>query len=1165
LAEIFLSYNREDQAIADRFVRGFEAVGLSVWWDQRLRAGEAYDEVTEAALRNAKAVVVLWSKRSVRSRWVRAEATLAQRGGTFVPCMIEPCDRPIMFELTQTEDLSNWSGDLDDPIWKAIVAHVRDVVGKGDETLASAIRPAQQTQSAPIRPMASERRPITFMSATLADGDRLAANVDPEDWHDFLTELESACQPAIERFAGRASWRGHNVTVTYGFPQAMEDGAQRAVRTAREILGATEQVKLPGRKGADTHCKLKIGIHSSDMLVNMKSGAPEFIGDGATISEGARDNAPPGTILVTRAINSLASSAFAIEKVAESFHEQELFRVSDNETSSGTTRGWETGIQTGFVGREDELAHLRRRWKRALDEEGQFVLIRGEPGIGKSRLVEEFRAEIEEFDHAWFTLQGSSLFPNTPYYALGQAVQQAIEGEAGDPIDALGKRLDQLGFPPELLALLAPAIGLENQDGETSASAGDAHRSQLLSSLANAIFELSSRQPVILCLDDLQWFDPSTLELTQMLVEQGDNDRLLIIGTARPEFEPPWSERDHHSRINLSRLSKSEVKELIAEASGEDAIDPQTLQAIMAKADGVPLFAEELAKIATRQELGEGGRLPPTLRSLLAARMDRLGPARELLQLCSVLGSCGYPVLAAMTELSASDLDAQLRHLTEEQLLNVRGAPPHSNYRFKHGLLKDGAYETLTRKRRKQLHEEAANTIVQQFPELAEREKELVATHWTQAGDFERAVAAWLEAGQKEFERGASREAAAHLRQGLELVGELPEGPERDEQEMELWSVLNNALQQSLGYSNPKTIEAADRATELAKQLGLLGKVIVGEVQLWRGTITDGNYEKADDVAKRINELAQNLVDEEELDWMPIFSTNAFIQTAYYNGRLREFEEPYAELEKLFAQHNGMFSVNDDVVAMGVGSLAAWAMGRSSLARQRIAQAVEVAEGSGQPYAVAVAHHFAGTMMAFDRDMDTAKEHTDRALEVCDRNGIEFIGNLVRAKSGWLINEAAPSVDNILAMRQILEVMEAYNLRVGMVINMNRLAMALEVRGEIEEAYQAACQALEANPQERIVRPETYQIKARLEGKLGREDEAEQDFRRAITLADDIGAMAFQLSASVELAQFLTGQDRNGDALAVLTQVLDQCAPNIDTPALVDAKALHEKLTLLVA
>lgn len=1161
MADIFLSYNREDQAIADHFVQGFEAAGLSVWWDQSLRAGEAYDEVTEAALRSARAVVVLWSKRSVLSRWVRAEATLAQREGTFVPCMIEPCDRPIMFELTQTEDLSNWRGGTDDPAWNGFVAHVRDVVRRSGGALAGTNNSSLKIQPQPVVRQASERRPITFVAATLEGGDRMAASVDPEDWHEFLTELQSACQPAVDRYGGKVSWRGYSATIVFGFPVALEDAAQRAIHTAQEIQSSTAQLKLPGQPAGDKRCLLKIGIHTSEMLVSVNDGEPDLVGEGTAISEGVRDIAQPGTIIVTQAIRALASSAFAMEKAGESFHGQELFLVSVGPPDVGTTRGWEAGNQTRFVGREDELAHLQRRWKRVLDEEGQFVLIRGEPGIGKSRLVDEFQASLGETDHVWFMMQGSSLFPNTPYYALAQMVQQAIEDD-GDPIEALARRLDDIGFPADLLPLLAPAIGLGGASENPAVSAGDMQRSQLLSSLASAIFELACRQPVVLCLDDLQWFDPSTLELMQMLVEQCDNDRLFVIGTARPEFEPPWSEGDHHSRINLSRLSKSEVLQLIGEASGEEVIDPETLQAIMAKADGVPLFAEELAKLAAQRELMEGGKLPPTLRSLLAARMDRLGPARELLQICSVLGSCAYSVLAEMTNMASSDLNAQLRHLTEEQLLNVRGAPPHSSYRFKHALLRDGAYETLTRKRRRELHAEAATTIVEQFPEMAEREKELVATHWTMAEDFERAISAWLEAGQREYERGASREAAAHLRKGLELIDELSEGAGRDRLEMELWSALNNALQQSLGYSNPQTIEAADRATDLAKQLGLLSKVIIGEVQLWRGTVNAGNYEKADEVASRINLLSRDLSEDEQLDWMPFFTANAIIQTAFYNGRLQEFEKPYAELEKLFGQNEGMFSVNDDVVAMGVASLAAWAAGRSPVARQRIANTIAVAEGSGQPYAVAVAHHFAGTMMAFDRDMIAAREHTERALEVCEKNGIEFIGHLVRAKIGWLINEAAPSAENILAMRQILEAMEAVNGRIGMVINMNRLAMALEARGELEEAHQVACEALEANPQERIVRPETYLIKGRLEEKLGRRQEAENDYREAISLAKEIGALAFEFSATVELAKLLQRLKRKADATEVLDEVLGRCSEQIDTPALTEAKQLRAKLSV---
>ncbi|QFT76917.1 AAA family ATPase [Erythrobacter sp. THAF29] len=1160
MKDIFLSYNREDQAAANLFVRGFEAAGLTVWWDRQLRAGEAYDEVTENALRDARAVVVLWSEKAVASRWVRAEATLAQRCGTFVPCMIEPCERPIMFELTQTEDLSHWEGDADDAGWNAFVIHVRDVVERMRPTQTVPLaRPEAAKRTAPAGRV-SERRQITFVSAALCEGDILASTTDPEDWDEYLTELQTACQPAIERYGGAEDWRGHTLTVSFGYPLALEDAVQRAILMSREISTAAAQTAFPEAGHGEGGRSFKIGIHSSDMLVTDRSGEIDFVGDGEAIAKAARDHAADGVILVTHAARALTVGGFAVQETGQSSHGQVLYEVSAETPESDAATNWETGRQTGFVGREDEMALLAGRWKRTLDGEGQFVFIRGEPGIGKSRLVDQFRSEIGDTEHAWFMLQGSSLFPNTPYFALAQAIQQAIEHDPGSPITALSQLIERVGFAPELLQGLAATIGLDASGSDASPEIAEAQLSQLPAQLAGAIFDLAERRPVVLFLDDLQWFDPSSLELVQMLVEQGDSERLMVLGTARPEFKLPWSERDHHSRIRLSRLSKSEVKDLIAQASGEEALDPETFRSILDKAGGVPLFAEELAKLAARHEPEEGGKLPPTLRSLLAARMDRLGPARELLQLCSVLGTCSYALLEAMTDLEPAELQSQLQFLSEEQLLQVRGAPPQSRYRFKHALLRDGAYETLTKKRRKLIHEEAASKIIEQFPEIAEREKELVASHWTNAGKYEKAVTAWLEAGQRDFVRGASREAAAHLRKGLDLIGKLPEGKDRDGLEMELWSALNNALQQSQGYSDPQTVEAADRARDLAKKLGVLSKVIIGEVQLWRGMVTAGEYEEADAVAVRINELAQDLGDDEQLDWMPFFSANALIQTAYYNGRLHEFEAPYAELEKLFGHYEGMFSVNDDVVAMGVASLAAWTSGRSSLARERSAQMVEVAEASGQPYAVAVAHHFAGTMMAFDRDMIAARNHTERAVEVCDKNGIEYIGHLVRAKIGWLGSDAAPSAENIQRMRGILDAMIAINARVGLVINMNRLGMALAARGEIEDAYKVACEALEANPQERIVRPETLQIKARLEMELGRREAAEADLREAIELAEEIGAMAFDLSASVELTEYLLGAGRQEEAHAVLARVLDRCKSDIDTPVLEGAQALLKKL-----
>jgi len=1156
LPKVFLSYAHADRESISRLAAALEAMGCSVWWDHLIDGGSEFAAAIEQGLKEAERVVVAWSRHSIQSHWVRDEAEYARTEGKLVPISLDGVLPPMGFRQVQSLDFSTWDGGSDNAEFAALA---RALSTQSTQALTPAPTSPDLERSEPT----SERRQIVFLAAKLDESEHAAGSIDPEDWLEFLVKLKAACQPAIVRYQGSANWHGQDVTVTFGFPIAQEDAAQRAIRCAREMAGMVARLDKPDNSGHK--CSLRCGIHSSEMLVTICRGETELIGDGAALAESARDAAYPGSIAVSSAIKLLASGAFRIDQPLDRTAGQQFFSVSDEAPERTSTRGWEATPQTAFVGRADELAHLRRRWGRALEARGQLVLIRGEPGIGKSRLIEQFRSLANETDHVWLSLQGSSLFPNTPFFALTQLIDLPTDGTSDDQEGALDARLAEIGLSTDLAPLLISVLGLYGDSQPELIDTNASIRSEFVSRLVDSIFELTEDRPVILFVDDLQWVDPSTLELLQLLAEQSEDDRLLILGTARPEFDPPWSENDHHSRINLARLPHAHLVDLVNQAAGGEPFDGETLEAILEKADGVPLFAEELAKLASS---GRGSRieqLPVTLRSLLAARMDRLGPAKELLQVCSVLGACPYPIVAAMMGIPDQELDEQLRQLTEQQLINVRGKPPHSKYRFKHSLLQDGAYETLTRSRRKTLHAKAAAMILEQFPDVAETQPELVATHWTKAGRNHEAIAAWLETGRREHRRGASREAAAHFGQGLELVQELPDGSERDEYELELSSAKSEALQKSLGYSHPQTIAASDRARELARKLGSLERLALSETQLWRATVNAGHYDEADQLAKRIGSLIEELDDEKKAPWMADFAHTATVQTAFYGGRLSEFHEPYAELEKTFGVVKDLTNIDGQIVSIGVGSLAAWMVGNSNLARRRIAQAIELAENSKQPYAIAVAHHFAGTMMALDEDLVSAKSHTERALAVCEANGIEALGHLVRAKIGWLNEHDTPSAESIAAMRGILDAMVSANARVGLVINMNRLAMALEARGEFDEAYIAVCEALEANPQERIVRPETLLLKGRIEARMGREEQAEEDLRQAIELARDIGATAFELSAGVELARCLERNGKAEQARATLERIVSGCGPEVDTPALTRARILQSDISARVA
>ncbi|MFM5923840.1 MAG: AAA family ATPase [Novosphingobium sp.] len=1163
LADIFISYNRQDQLHADLFVRSLEAAGLSVWWDASLRAGEVYDEVTEAALRGAKAVVVMWSTRAVASRWVRAEATLAQRLGTFVPCMIEPCERPIMFELTQTADLIGWQGDEQAPAWQAFVGHVREVIeaNRRKAGTVDALGDSAAPAPAPAARPSSERRQVTFLAGQIAEGQRMAMTLDPEDWHELLITLTPRLDAVAARLGGTIKWNAHRFSAVFGYPVAHEDAAQRAIRAALGMVeAAARDAQVPeGWSGGAP--RLQLGIHTGDVLVTASGqGEAELFGEGSALATMLRDRAQPGEVLVSETVRQLAGRDFALDPAGGDEADDAAYSVRGMAARS-IGRKAEAGRQTQFVGREDELQVLCSRWRRAEGGASQVVLVRGEPGIGKTRLVEEFRSGLDRDRHFWITLQGSSMFPNTPYHAVGQ-MAEALAEEAGiDPAAALAARIEALGLAPGLGQMILAASGL--QDGTEAGldgPAGDQQRRRMRGALIQAVFELAERRPVVMLIDDLQWIDPSTLEVVEMLIEQADQDAILVLATARPEFQPPWPENEHHSRLTLGRLAEGEVRRLVGTALAEQGLPPEAIEQVVARADGVPLFAEELARMSAGTDAAVT--LPSTLRALLAARMDRLGQARELLQVGAVLGrSFSWDLLARVSGRNETELGPMLELLVDEQLLIVRGAAPAAQYRFKHALLQDAAYDVLPKKRQRELHRLAARTIVDEFPDLVANRHELVASHWTRAGAAPEAIAAWTAAGDAANRRAAVKEAAAHYRSALALIGKLPEDADRDSTELSLWSKLNRALQFARGYADPETVAAAAKAVALAKRGGVLGRVLAEEAQLWGGAITAGSYDQADAIARQVVELAAQLGPGEAPPWIAYFEANARIQTGFYAGRIKTFEPAWTAWRE--AATGGAFkrSPGDAVISIGVGSLAAWMAGRSDLARARIEEALTLAASSGQPYALAVAHHFAGTLTAFERDRAATLEHSRRAVEVCEANGYEYILHLARAKLGWAGSAETISGEDIQAMRHSLEQMIESNALVGMILNMNRLAIALEGAGRLDEAIEVTDRTLALNPQERVALPQTYEIRGCLFRMKGDAAAALSAWREGIALAAELGTIALELSLAVHLARALADGGASAEARAVIDRTLARCDAQTNSPDLEPVRALAAELT----
>jgi predicted ATPase len=404
-------------------------------------------------------------------------------------------------------------------------------------------------------------------------------------------------------------------------------------------------------------------------------------------------------------------------------------------------------------------------------------------------------------------------FQNTPFYPVTEMLRQFVgDAPIQDQLAQLATRLTASGLKPaEAIPLIAPLLNLP-PDYPPSALSPEQQRRRLLTTLVEWVLGSARAQPLIVATEDLHWADPSTLELIQLLVEQGAGARLLLLYTARPEFHAPWPMRAHHTQINLNRLTVGNVRTMVAQVAAKIALSDETVATVVERTGGVPLFVEELTRAVL--ESGEvkltGREIPATLHDSLMARLDRLGPAKEVIQVGAVIGSeFSYELLHAVHPIGEAELLAALHSLADAELLYVRGIAPDATYQFKHALIRDAAYEALLKSRRKDLHRTVARTIAEQFPALKETHPEVLARHWTEAGETEPAIAEWSRAGTAAQARNAFIEAQEGLQRALALLNALPESPERDCRELDLRESLVQMLYVTRGWATPETVEAA--------------------------------------------------------------------------------------------------------------------------------------------------------------------------------------------------------------------------------------------------------------------------------------------------------------------------------------------------------------------
>ena len=1012
----------------------------------------------------------------------------------------------------------------------------------------------------------------------------------------MVRAYQQACAAVIQRFDGYiAQYLGDGLLVYFGYPQAHEDAAERAVRTGLGLVEAMGPLNTTLARDHGVRLAARVGVHTGLVVVGaMGSGdRQEHLALGATPNLAARlqGQAAPDTVVISAATHQLVQGLFTCQALDTSAlkgldQPLEVYQVLG---ASAASSRWEAAVATGLtplVGREEELGLLRRCWAQVQEGHGQVVLLSGEAGIGKSRLVQVVKESVASAPYRRWECRSSPYYHNTALYPLIDLMQRTLHWQPGDaPEERLHKlvqHLRQYRLPMEesvplfaaLLALPVPAdryppLHLSPQR----------QRRKTLESLVALLLELAAREPVLFILEDLHWTDPTTLEFLGLLMDHTPTASLSVLLTCRPEFQPPWHHRSYLTEITVSRLAREQIILMAAHVAGGKQLPDEVLQQIVDKTDGVPLFVEEQTKAVLESGLlqevhGHYERtgsfaafaIPATLHDSLMARLDRLGSAKGIAQLGAVVGrQFAYAVLHAVSPLDESTLQRELGRLVAAELLYQRGLPPQATYTFKHALIQDAAYQSLLKSTRQQYHQRIAQVLEAQFPAIVDTQPELLAQYYTAAGLSAQALQYWHQAGQQASQRSANAEAIAHLTMGLEMLSTLPESPARLQYELDLLTALGPVFVAARGQAAPEVEHAYARARALCQQVGETAElfpVLFGLLQFYANR---AEYRTARELAEELLTLSLNAPD----PLQRLVAHRAVGTVAFYLGELRLAHTHVEHAFALYAheQHHAtaaLYGQDLGVSCCTYAGLALLWLGYPAQALRQFEEALTLARALEHPYTLARALAHMAAFHHCRREVHAVQAQAEAAMTLSTEQGFPYWfawGSIFR---GWARAEQGQRTEGLTEMRQGLA---AYRVT-GSALDWPRclalLAEGLGKAGQADEGLHILGEALAtvATTGERFYETELY----RLQGELmmaratDKQQEAEACFQQALTVARQQEAKLLELRAAMSLARLWQQQGQRTEAHALLAPIYGWFTEGFDTADLQEAKVLLEEL-----
>ena len=1043
-----------------------------------------------------------------------------------------------------------------------------------------------QEKAAKPAASAEERRQLTVMFCDMVGFTVLAQRVDPEILKDIVRGYEDICAACIARYDGYLFQRlGDGIVAFFGFPRAHEREAERAIHAGRDIIEAMARFRSPD----GTALEVRIGIATGIVVVSAdgRTAVSETMNLAARLQAAAQ----PGNLVVSSKVRKLAGPVFdyedqglqSLKGIALPVH---IYRVSGLSSSQDRDAADAVGKGAPLIGRGDEMDGLLKQWRHVQDaHEGATVSLCGEPGIGKSRIANALCKRLESENVQILRFQCSPFHLNSAFYPIRAHLDQVLQISHDIPADVKLDRLEAMiagryGLPREDVRFIAAmmAIPFQERYGPLQISPRLA-KQETVRVMEDMVAAAARLRWTLLLFEDMHWADPTTVETLERLIGKLAGIPLLIVTTHRPEFEPRWSQNDNVTIVNLAKLTPAQSREMITRLVDGKSLPAELVGQIIAKTDGVPLFVEELTRtILESGGLHEAGdryvyagatlsiAIPETLRDSLTARLDRLANAKAVAQIGSVVGrSFSYELIAALAQMDEATLVRGLSELTTSGLAFCEGEiPRNALYTFKHALVQEAAYDSLLRSQRRPLHAKIAQMLEERNPEIRDREPELLAHHYTEAGDHAAGIPLWLRAGEVAMQRFAVPEAVSHLRTGLALLEGLSPGPERNLLELRFRAALGPALVAERGWGHPELSSVLEPAWSLAHTLKHRDGYLPILNALWVHCLCTDRLDESLRWAERALEVGTETKDGN----LVIVGHRAASGSAFWQGRFdlarRHGDLLHAMYDAEKHWHIAQLTNTDPLTGEGIyRAQYLWILGYPDQAVAASNTRDEHARRRNHPFDLA----FSLTLGAQAFDFLCQPEELLRRAEEADvvgrRYGVSLFWEVMAEISrgiAWL--RAGRHAEGAARLDRAIARLAATGHRIWIGYLRALQAEALALAGDIKAADALLDESLARieKGEERCHQAEVLRLKGWLLLRQGKADEAEGRIRAAISVARAQQAKSWELRATTTLARLLSARGDRAEALAMLSAIYGWFTEGFATRDLKEAKALLDEL-----